>query len=90
MIFANRSAADRLDSERNPTKAAQKLYISQPTLTKYITRLEQDLGVQLFVRSVQPIRIAHAGHAFTICRREGHEIAFALMVRCLRNMLNLR
>ena len=46
--------------------------------------------MQLFVRSVQPIRNARAGHAFTICRREGHEIAFALMVRCLRNMLNLK
>ena len=59
-------------------------------LTKYITSLGQDLGVQLLERSVQPIRIARAEHAFTICRREGHEIAFALMVRCLHNMLNLK
>ena len=50
-----------LAEERNLTKAAQKLYISQPTLTKYITRLEQDLGVQLFDRTVQPIRITRAG-----------------------------
>ena len=47
-----------LAEERNLTKAAQKLYISQPTLTKYITRLEQDLGVQLFDRTVQPMRVA--------------------------------
>ena len=53
-----------LAEERNLTKAAQKLYISQPTLTKYITRLEQDLGVQLFDRTVQPIRITRAGQVF--------------------------
>ncbi len=35
-------------------------------------------------------RVPGAGHAFTIYRREGHEIAFALMVRYLRNMLNLK
>ena len=53
-----------LAEERNLTKAAQKLYISQPTLTKYITRLEQDLGVLLFDRTVQPIRITRAGQVF--------------------------
>ena len=53
-----------LAEERNLTKAAQKLYISQPTLTKYITRLEQDLGVQLFDRTLQPIRITRAGQVF--------------------------
>ena len=53
-----------LAEERNLTKAAQKLFISQPTLTKYITRLEQDLGVQLFDRTVQPIRITRAGQVF--------------------------
>lgn len=50
--------------ERNLTKAAQRLYISQPTLTKYISKLEQDLGVLLFDRSVQPIRITRAGQVF--------------------------
>lgn len=35
-------------------------------------------------------RVPGAGHAFTIYRREGHETAFALMVRYLRNMLDLK
>lgn len=50
--------------ERNLTKAAQKLYITQPTLTKYLNRLEQDLGVRLFDRSVQPVRITRAGQVY--------------------------
>ncbi len=53
-----------LAEERSMTRAAQKLFISQPTLTKYITRLEADLGVQLFDRSTQPIRITRAGQVF--------------------------
>lgn len=50
--------------ERNLTRAAQKLFITQPTLTKYLNRLEQDLGVRLFDRSVQPIRITRAGQVY--------------------------
>ena len=37
------------------TQAAQSLYISQPALTKYINRLEQDLGIKLINRNQAPI-----------------------------------
>ena len=36
---------------RNLTKAAQELYISQPTLTKFLQKLKQELGGELFRRS---------------------------------------
>ena len=36
---------------RNITRAAGELYITQPALTRYLNRLEADLGVKLFVRS---------------------------------------
>jgi DNA-binding transcriptional LysR family regulator len=37
--------------EQNFTKAAKKLYISQPTISVHIEKLERDLGVNLFIRS---------------------------------------
>lgn len=50
-----------LAEERNLTRAAARLFISQPTLTNYINRLERDLGIKLFDRSVQPIQVTEAG-----------------------------
>ena len=47
--------------ERTLTRAAKKLYISQPALTNYINKLEEELGVKLFDRSVTPVHVTQAG-----------------------------
>lgn len=49
---------------QNITKAAEFLCITQPALTKYINRLEADLGVKLFDRSSNPITLTPAGTLF--------------------------
>lgn len=46
--------------ELNMTQAAQKLYISPQSLSNHISRLEQELNVQLFERSPK-IRLTYAG-----------------------------
>ncbi len=46
------------------SRAARELYISQPALTKYINKLEEDLGVKLFYRNVIPITLTYAGEIF--------------------------
>ena len=46
------------------TLAAEKLYVSQPSLTKFIQRLENQLSVKLFDRSVLPIRLTPAGELY--------------------------
>lgn len=46
------------------TKAAGKLFISQPALSNYISKLEEDMGVRLFDRSSNPIRLTFAGEQY--------------------------
>ena len=46
------------------TKAAEVLQIAQPSLSKTITRLENDLGVPLFDRHNRQIKLNHFGKMF--------------------------
>ena len=50
--------------ERSFSKAAKKLYVTQPSLSKFIINLETQLGVSLFDRSSSPITITEAGRIF--------------------------
>lgn len=45
-----------LEEEQNLSRAAARLYITQPTLTAYINRLEKSLGVPLFDRHHSPVK----------------------------------
>ncbi len=47
--------------EENFTKAAQQLHVTQPTLSRQIADLEQELGVKLFVRSNHNIILTEDG-----------------------------
>lgn len=48
---------------QNFTKAAQELYISQPTLSQQISALETSLGCSLFYRSKRMVALTAAGEA---------------------------
>jgi DNA-binding transcriptional LysR family regulator len=45
----------------NFTEAAKNLYISQPSLSKQIAVLENEIGVQLFFRTKRNVRLTSAG-----------------------------
>lgn len=50
--------------EKNITKAAQKLYLSQPSLSMSMKSLEQELGTSLFERKNGTLSLTYAGELF--------------------------
>lgn len=50
--------------EGSLSRAARRLHISQPPLTRQIHALEDELGVALFARSSRGMRLLPAGEAF--------------------------
>ena len=57
--------------EENITKAAQVLHITQPTLSRQIAQLEEELGVKLFQRSNHNIILTESG---MILKRRAQEL----------------
>jgi DNA-binding transcriptional LysR family regulator len=51
------------------TKAAQKLRLAQPSLTRQIHNLEEDLGVRLLDRTKNQVSLTEAGRSFLIDAR---------------------
>ena len=50
--------------EKSFSKAAKKLYVSQPWLSATIKKAEQELGLSLFDRSTNPISLTEAGRYY--------------------------
>ena len=57
--------------EESITKAAEVLHITQPTLSRQIAQMEDDLGVKLFVRGTRKIVLTNEG---LLLRRRAEEI----------------
>ena len=63
--------------EENMTRAAEALYITQPTLSRQIAELEEELGTPLFVRGQRSVTLTDAG---VLLRRR---FLFVGLVTCL-------
>lgn len=61
--------------EENFTKAAARLHITQPTLSRKIAALEEELGVKLFLRSNHNILLTEEG--MMLKRRAGEILSLA-------------
>ncbi len=53
-----------LATNLNYSKAANELFLTQPALSRHIHDLEEDLGVQLFVRDTHKVRLTPIGEMF--------------------------
>lgn len=63
------------------TKAAARLFITQPALSNYINKLEEDLGVRLFDRSVTPVKLTYAGEQYLEYAKNGQILVEGLSNR---------
>ena len=50
--------------ERNMTKAAEKLFVSQSSLSYYLSKLEQDVGTPIFLRAKNELLLTPAGQLY--------------------------
>ena len=57
--------------EENITKAAEQLHITQPTLSRQLAQLEEELGVHLFERGTRRTTLTTEG---LLLRRRAEEI----------------
>lgn len=74
MNFSSLAYFETLAHERSFTRAAQRLHITQQSLSSNIAKMEQELGCQLVVRHV-PLELTYAGEVllrYAASFREGY------------------
>ena len=53
--------------EKSFSKAAKKLFISQPSLSANVRRVEQRIGAPIFDRKTKPLQLTHVGEEYIHC-----------------------
>ena len=63
MNFQTLEYVRAIGAERSFTRAAERLHVTQQTLSAHVAGVERELGCRLFVRST-PLALTHEGQAF--------------------------
>lgn len=71
---------------KNVSKAAEKVFISQPSLTAAIHQLEEEMGVQIFSRTNKGVEVSKEGEEFLSYARQVLEQAALLEERFIGNV----
>ena len=67
-----------VDTYRHFAKAAEHCRVTQPTLSMMIQKLEDELGIKLFDRNLQPVRPTHLPDVRLLSKREMSSIRLLL------------
>ena len=63
------------------SQAAKHLFISQPSLSQCIKKIEVELGMQIFDRSKSPLQLTEAGHIYVEAARQMKDLRKNLLSR---------
>ena len=87
-LFHRKNLIYTIAKEQSFSKAAQKLFIAQPSLSLMVKNLEEELGTPLFDRSCKPIRLTEAGKEYVRATEQIQEIenAYAEYILALNNL----
>lgn len=61
-------------AEGSITKAAKRLYISQPSLSQYIKRIEDEIGAELFVKKSKSLQLTDVGQIYFDAEQNIHKM----------------
>ena len=64
MLLSNFESFLTIAEMKSITKAAQKLYMSQPSLSQYLSKLENEIGLRLFERKNNKMELTCAGKKY--------------------------
>jgi DNA-binding transcriptional LysR family regulator len=64
MLLSQVQAFVTVAREGSVSRAAERLFVTQPALTARLQGLERNLGASLFLRTSRGMRLSEAGHAF--------------------------
>ena len=65
----------RIANNNSFSRTAKELYLTQPTVSAYITNLEEELGVQLFARTTKAVELTEDGKKLYLYAREMVDLA---------------
>ena len=63
-LFRYRKLIEAINEEQSFSRAAQKLFMPQPSLSVIVKKLEEEIGMPLFDRTTKPIRLTDAGREY--------------------------
>ena len=64
----------KVANNRSFSQTAKELYLTQPTISAHISALEEELGVQLFVRTTKGVRVTEEGKKLYLYARQMTEL----------------
>lgn len=87
-IFHRKNLITTIAKEQSFSKAAQKLFVAQPSLSLMVKALEAELGTPLFDRSSKPIRLTEAGVEYVRAAEQIQQIehAYSEYIVALNNL----